>query len=358
MQKSSLWLAATILILLITACGVDQTAAQEPTPDPSVLTIYTIEAAEVHERYLPAFQREHPDIKLNVVSALTGDLTEKLLLEKNDPQADVVYVLAATSLLRAAAEGILEPYAPAGLDRVNPRMRDRNDPPLFVGIDVFMSAFCVNTVELEKRGLPMPTSWQDLTSPIYRDQIVMPDPGTSAIGYIAVSAFLQLFGPERGWAYMDRLHQNIALYTRAGSAPCTLAAEARVPIGISFGAEATRRKAEGFPIEPVFPVEGSGWEVEANALVRKPVIKPEAKIFLDWAISDSAMREYAQGFPVTSVPVDLPLPDGYTTEPFDQLIANSFPWATANRDRITEEWINRYGQKSEARGTEIPDAFQ
>ncbi len=329
-----------------------------PTPRPAELTIYTVLASEVHEVYLPAFQGAYPQIKLNIVADLTGNITERLIAEKENPQADVVYIVSATSLLRAGAEGILEPYAPRGLERVNPRMRDSNDPPLLVGTNVFMSAFCVNTELLAAKGLPMPTSWHDLTNPIYQDQIIMPDPSISAIGFIAVSAFLQQFGEEAGWAYMDALHQNINLYTKSGSGPCRLAAEGKIPIGISFGAEATTQIEKGYPVVAVFPAEGSGWEVEASALVRKNVIKPEAKLFLDWAISDQAMELYAQFFPVTSVPTKIPPPPGYTPDPLKQLIPNRFFWATANRDRITAEWVERYGEKSEAYGADVPAAFR
>ena len=372
-----------ITVMLVVACGVAQSASPEATPvtgrwekmrtafplnyvfplptptlEPTVLTVYTVKAPEVHNVYLPAFQGAHPEIRLNIVADLTGNITERLIAEKENPQADVVYIMSGTSLLRAAAEGILEPYSPKGLERVNPRMRDANDPPLLVGTDVFMSAFCVNTEELAAKGLPIPTSWQNLTDPVYKDQIIMPDPSISAIGYIAVSAFLQLFGEEPGWAYMDALHQNIKLYTKSGLGPCRLAAEGKIPIGISYGAEATTEIAAGYPVVAVFPAEGSGWEVEASALVRKNVIKPEAKIFLDWAISDQAMELYAQFFPVTSVPTNISPPEGYALDPLKQLIPNRFFWVTANYDRITAEWVDRYCEKSEACGADIPDAFQ
>ncbi|MGO0807238.1 hypothetical protein ACTPEF_25395, partial [Clostridioides difficile] len=42
------------------------------------------------------------------------------------------------------------------------------------------------------------------------------------------------------------------------------------------------------------------WDLEANALVKKDNIKKEAKLFLDWAISDSAMDRYAHEVAVTS----------------------------------------------------------
>jgi len=97
----------------------------------------------------------------------------------------------------------------------------------------------------------------------------------------------------------------------------------------------------------VFPKEGSGWDLEANALVKKPAVKAGAKTFLDWAISDGAMKEYAKSFALVTVPTDQPVPEGYPKDPRKQLIKNDFNWAAKNRDRILDEWNRRYGAKSE-----------
>ena len=66
------------------------------------LTVYTAIEAEDLKKYADAFNADHPDIKINWVRDSTGVVTAKLLAEKNNPQADVVWGLAATSA--AAAE--------------------------------------------------------------------------------------------------------------------------------------------------------------------------------------------------------------------------------------------------------------
>ncbi len=66
--------------------------------------------------------------------------------------------------------GLLEPYAPKGLERVQPLFRDKANPPAWVGIDIYMSAFCFNTEVAKKHNLPAPTSWADLTKPVYKGQ--------------------------------------------------------------------------------------------------------------------------------------------------------------------------------------------
>jgi iron(III) transport system substrate-binding protein len=357
-------LIVLIFSLLLTACQILGFGKNvSPTPETKIITVYTGGSEQWAQPFVNAFNKEHPDIQINMEYVYAGEMAERLSLTKNNPEADVIWVMPATNLLKAASKGLLQPYAPAGLDRIDPRMRDYNDPPILVGTDVFMNAFCVNREVLEQLGLPKPTSWKDLTNPVYEDQIVMPDPSLSSTGYMTLAAFMQpaLFGSEEeGWAYMAELDKNVAWYTKGGYAPCTLAADGKVAIGVSFDAAATDMRAQGLPIDPVFPAEGSGWEVEANALVKKPEIKPEALTFLDWAISDNTIRLYAQGgTPVTSVRLeDITLPDGYVAEPQKHLIPLSFLWTTANRERIVDRWVELYGQKSEGYGAAIPEAFQ
>src|SRR5690606_2578647 len=132
-------------------------------------------------------------IKINWVRDSTGIVTAKLLAEKNNPQADVVWGLAATSLLLLKAEGMLEPYAPQGVEELDAKFVDRSDPPQWVGMDAWVGAICVNTIETEKLGLPMPASWKDLTDPAYKGHVVMPNPNSSGTGFLDVSSWLQMY---------------------------------------------------------------------------------------------------------------------------------------------------------------------
>lgn len=370
LKKINLLIVILAIVLpVITACQGSAAATQPPAAeketaaqdsaapveekeesaaaDSGEITIYTALEDDQIEGYLKVFNEAYPNIKVNTVRDSTGVITARFLAEKDNPQADVVWGLAATSLLVADQEGMLEPYAPAGLDRIDAKFRDPNNPPHWVGNDVWMSAFCVNTVEMEKLKLTMPTTWEDLLKPEYKGHIVMPNPNSSGTGFLSVSAILQMMGEEKGWAYLDKLHENMGQYTHSGSKPCKMAGAGEYAIGISFDYRALTQKADGEPIEAVFPKEGSGWDMEANALVKKATINPAAKTFLDWAISDSAMKEYAQSFSITGAKTDVPVPAGFPGDPQAQLIKNDFVWAAANRDAILAEWLKRYDAKSE-----------
>jgi iron(III) transport system substrate-binding protein len=313
------------------------------------LIVYTALEDDEYPGYLELFKKEHPDIAVKIVRDSTGIVTAKLLAEKSNPQADVVWGLAATSLLVCDQAGMLEPNAPKDLGKVNAMLRDPADPPRWVGIKAWETGFCVNTVEAKAQNLPIPTSFADLVKPEYKGKIVMPNPASSGTGFLTVSAILQTMGAKKGWDFLDQLHENIAQYTHSGSKPCKMAGAGEFPIGISFGYRGIIQKKKGEPVETVFPKEGCGWDVEGNALIKKPAIKESARVFLDWALGSEVMKAYAKVYPVTAYPTGEAVPDGYPADPFKQLTKNDLNWAAKNRDAILAEWSKRYDGKSEAR---------
>ena len=331
------------LVALMTLLGFSSVYAGD-------LLVYTALEDDELAVYIPAFKKAHPDINLNIVRDSTGIVTAKLLAEKDNIQADVVWGTAATSLLICNELGMLVGYNPKGVEKVRKGMKDGNDDPVrWVGIKAYVTGIVGNTIEMKAKGLVMPQSYADLLNPMYKGQLVMPNPASSGTGFLTVSAILQLMGEEKGWAYLDQLHENIAQYTHSGSKPAKMAGKGEFPIGLSFAYRGFKQRAGGEPVEIAFPKEGSGYEVEANALMKKPRIKKEAKIFLDWAISDEAMAMYAKVYPIVATDIKVDAPDGWPSDPMSVLIDNDLQWAAKNRKRILAEWIKRYDSKSEAK---------
>jgi iron(III) transport system substrate-binding protein len=306
------------------------------------ITVYTALENEQIKPLLAMFAQAHPEIEVNLVRDSTGVITARFLAEASNPRADVIWQLAATSLLIAEERNLLEPHAPAELDLIDPRFRDSANPPVWVGGNAWLTAFAVNKLELQSQGLAIPRSFDDLTKPEYRGMIVMSNPASSGTGFLTVSAILQLFGEEKGWEYLQRLHRNIASYEHSGSKPAKMAASGEAVIGVSFCYASLQQLRRGAPVEVVFPTEGSGWELEATALVRKPRIKPEARTFIDWATGREAITQYGQAYGVVARP-DVKADDtGYPADVASRMISNDLRWAASNRDRILAEWNRRF----------------
>ena len=317
------------------------------------LLVYTALETDQLKAYQEGFNKVEPNIDLKWVRDSTGVITAKLLAEKANPQADVVMGVAASSLALLDRNGMLEPYAPLNLDAIMSVYRDKKPVPAWFGMDVWGTTICFNTVEAQKKGIPKPETWKDLLKPVYKGQIVMPNPASSGTGFFDVTAWLALFGDDKGkgggWKYMDGLHDNIAQYTHSGSKPCNMAAAGEFVVGISFEYRANANKAKGAPIDLVFPKEGLGWDLEAFAIHKGTKKLDAAKKLADWASSKDAMLLYGKNFAITAQPgVAAPLanvPKDYEA----RLVKMDFAWAAENRERILAEWTTRYNAKSEKR---------
>ena len=202
----------TLSIFSFTACSDDSgsgSGAVEKAEEGEI-TVYTALEDEQVSEYLEAFNKEYPDITVNVVRESTGIITARLLAEKDNPQADVVWGTAASSMMVLDDQGGLKGYAPEGVDRILPEFKSDKEEPTWVGIDAWETAFTVNTEEAEKLGLPEITSYEDLLDPAFKGHIVMSNPNSSGTGFLTVSAILQLMGEEEGWDYLDKLDENIS----------------------------------------------------------------------------------------------------------------------------------------------------
>ena len=351
-------LAAIIGVGSLTGCvtktdgteAAGTTAATTADADENVLNIYTALEDDQVADYLTEFKEQNPDVTINVTRESTGVITSRLLAEKDNPVADVVWGLSATSLLVLKQNGMLEPYAPEGVDRILPQFKDDAEVPSWVGIDAWETAWIVNKEVLKSKGIDtIPESYQDLLDPKYKGLIAMSNPASSGTGLLTVNGILALYGEDEGWKYLDELDKNVAVYMHSGSQPAKETAAGEYGIGVSFGYRCLTLEEEvGSDIcQVVFPKEGSGWDLEANALMKKDHEKDIAKKFLDWAISDNIMTKYAQNYPIVATGVGDELPAGYSFDPVQQLIPNiDFAKAAENREAVLDKWTERYDAKS------------
>ncbi|HEX5079909.1 MAG TPA: ABC transporter substrate-binding protein [Geminicoccaceae bacterium] len=304
------------------------------------ITVYTSYEEDELAAFLGAMKEDIPDLQVNVLRLSTGDLAARMLAESANPQHDVIWGWAVTYMVDPRILDMLEPYQPAGIDKVPARFRDPDGR--WFAVTGYMAAFCVNNEVLERKNLPMPTSWQDLLNPAYKGEVVMPDPASSGTGYLQIASLLQMKGEEAGWQFLKDLDGNIAQYIKSGSRPCNSASQGEYAVGASFALRAIKNIIEGYPITMVIPAEGAGHELEAHGLMKTSKNKEAAKRFLDWTLSDRAVQEYydwkeivtIQGgaMPETFKEAGMPADVGSVMYDMD------YAWSANNRDRVLERW--------------------
>lgn len=337
---------AVVLIFLILTAGVVSAGGQKATGAGEVVLYTALEEDETAD-YLELAEREMPNLNIKWVRYSTGEVMAKLIAEQDNPQADLIYGTAVTELARVT--NLFVPYKAEGWDQIGAEFKDTKG--YWTAIDMYVAAFCANKNRLAEKGLAKPLSWADLTKPEYKGEVIMPNPGSSGTGYLQVTSLLLMNGikdgKEDGWEFLKELHKNIVEYTNSGSAPAKLASTGEIAIGVSFGYRVAKQIADGFPVEMVFPAEGSGYELEANALVKGAKNPENAKRFLDWAISENAMRAYSkykimvtrQGIS-SEATIPLPRPEEVKLAEMD------FAWSAQNKTALVEKWTSLFQDKT------------
>jgi len=249
------------------------------------VTVYTSLETDELVKYLEAARKDLPDLDIDIIRLSTGELGARMLAEKDNPQADCIWGWAVTNMEQFIPLGMLEPYKPKGVEKLEKRFVHPKN--LYVGIDMYIAAFCVNTKVMKEKDLPMPKGWNDLLNPKFKGLIAMPNPVASGTGFLQVASLLQMYGvkegKEDGWEFLKKLDINMGQYIKSGSRPAKMTAAGEFAVGCSFDFVVAEQKKQGFPVEFVFPVEGAGYEVEANALLKGAKNPKAAKKFLDWA---------------------------------------------------------------------------
>ena len=310
------------------------------------ITVYTALENDQLGPYKQAFETANPDVELAWVRDSTGVITARILAEKDNPRADVIWGLGASSIALFDSMDLLQPYAPKGVDQIKPVFRSTKNPPAWTGMDAWLAVMCFNTVEGGKKNLPKPAAWADLTNPVYKDMIVMPNPASSGTGYQAVYAWIQIMGEKAAWEFMDKLHQNIAVYTHSGSAPCVQAAKGERVIGIGFDMRGAKEKTGGAPIDIILAKEGAPWDMEATAIMKGTKNLAAAQKLADFAVSKGAYELYGKYYAIVGYPGMNPAPPNYPPSADAAMVNIDLSKMGAERAKILAEWTKRYDGKS------------
>lgn len=331
------WWAAIVCVLAASAA-----MAQDRTR----LEVYSTLEIEKLNDFKKTFEAENPDLEILWNRDSTGVITAKILAEQGQQRVDAIWGLAVTSMLLLDKRGVLEPYAPKNLAAIKPAFRDPANPPAWVGMEAWVAAVCFNTIEAQKLSLPKPQSWFDLLDPRFKGKLTMPHPASSGTGYFHVSAWIQMFGEAKAWEFMDKLHDNIAVYEHSGTRPCRHAASGEFPLGISYELAAASARQKGAPIEGLMMKEGGGWDMDAAAILRGTKKPDAARRLMDFASSRRANELYASFVSQVAMEgVTGNIPD-YPAGVAASMIKNDFAWASENRARILAEWTKRYEGKA------------
>ena len=338
------------LSLLAATCGMAfSLLATEAAAQKTRLTVYTALENEQLAPFKQAAEAALKDVEIAWVRDSTGVITARLMAEKSNPRADAIWGLSVYSLLMMDGQDMLHGYTPKDAAALKPAFRSAKSPMTWTGMDAFVSAVCFNTVVAQQKGLPKPTTWADLLNPAYKGQIAMPNPNSSGTGFLTVAGWIASKGEAPAFEFMSKLHDNVAVYTHSGSAPCNNAARGEYAVGISLDMRSVTLKNQGAPIDIIVPTDGVGYDLEGTAVVKGTKNQAAAERLADYAVSAPAMALYGKYYAVLALPGVTSEVKGYPADFEARMIAADVTKIAADRDRILKEWGSRFDAKSAPR---------
>ena len=326
------WVAGVLILLL-----AGSAAGQE-----KVLNLYGSPDRDWVAAVAARFEKE-TGVKVNWIRASSNEMYARIEAEKANPKGDVWFGGTGDPHFDAAEKGLTEPYCSPRMPELRDFMRDPIGGCRVLGLYAGPLGWAVNEELLKKQGKPIPRTWEDLAKPEYKGLVAVANPNTSGTAYTMLVTILQIFGEEKGWNYLARLHKNVAQYTKSGSAPGQLAGRGEVAIAIVFLHDAVLFAEEGFPVKPTSPADGTGYEVGGLSLIKGAPHPEIAKRFIDWALSPD-VQVIGRQFRSFQLPSNskAPLPEQITKHGVSfenvKVINYDFKWAGQHRNRVLKRW--------------------
>jgi thiamine transport system substrate-binding protein len=334
---------ACALGLAAAGCGGGETAA------PTEIVLVTHESFVIPKQVKAAFERQS-GLKLRILQGGdAGEVVNRALLTKGNPQGDVLFGIDNNLLSRALDEDLFEPYEAAGLDRVDSRYV--LDPAHRV-TPIDHGEVCLNVDKkwFASHGIAPPRTLADLTEPRYRKLLVVENPATSTPGLAFLLATVARFG-ENGWqGYWRRLRANDALvvdgWEEAYTARFSGAAGSKGtrPIVVSY---ATSPAAEViFASKPpvtaptAVVVDSCFRQIELAGVLAGAKNVEGAHALIDFMLSERFQAAVPDSMFVLPVRNGTPLPDAFRRYAVSPPRPLELPAATIglNRDRWIDEW--------------------
>ncbi len=355
MKKLLAMLLAALMLLgccaLAEAPDADLVAAAQEEGE---LVVY----GSCEEEYLAAACQHFEElygIKTQFQRLSTGEVPTKIEEEHGNPSADVWFGGTNNPYDDAAAKGLLDnEYVPVNAAHLSKDIY-KNPDGYWYGIYTGILGFMVNKDELDRLGLAVPETWDDLLKPEYKGLIWLSNYNTAGTAKLVVNTLLQMKGHDEGIQYLVELDKNIQVYTKSGSGPSKNVGTGECVIGIGFLHDGiTQIVDNGYEnIQLVIPKDGTSCEIGPVAVFKGAKHPNAARLFVEYALTPECV-ELAAGtgsyqFLVLDnatqpqVAIDFGLDPSLVWDGYD------FADAAANTSKYVEEVMNALGAAADDR---------
>ena len=249
------------------------------------ITLYTSQPEEDAQKLIDGFNKECPDVTVDVFRSGTEEVVSKVLAEQTAGavQADVLLVADSVTFETLKEQDMLLPYESPELKGIPEEYIDKDH--MYTGTKVITTGIAYNT-DLVK----------DAPSPLYS--------GAAAYNLGVLSRNETL-----GWDFFQGLKDNGITVDKGNGAIQKAVVAGEKSCGILVDYMAKRSKNDGAPVEFVYPEEGSPAITEPIGVLKDSRNQDAAEAFVDFVLSDEG-QELAASIGYTPVKEGVAAPEG------------------------------------------------
>ncbi|NLO84910.1 MAG: ABC transporter substrate-binding protein [Clostridiales bacterium] len=294
-------------------------------------------------------------IKVNRQRLSTGEVAAKIEEENGNPSADVWFGGTTDPYNESIAKGLLQAYEAKNASHLMGDMY-RDAEGYWYGIYKGILGFMVNTEELERMGLEIPQSWDDLLKPEYEGLVWLSNPNTAGTAKLVINTMIQMKGHDEAMEYFVALDKNVAQYTKSGSGPSKKVGLGECVIGVGFLHDGITQILDGYDnIALVIPSDGTSFEIGATAIFNGAKNPNAAKLWIEYALSPECVNIAKDNESFQFLVIDNGEQPKEATEfglDPNNVIDYDFEDAKANTSKYVEDYFNALGEADDRFKTE------
>ena len=315
MKKLVAILLAGLMTLAMAACGGSPAPSAAGSGSPSAsgeapvgggeLVIYTpITDAEI-ERVVYSFEEQY-GVTVKIISGSVGECMARVQAEIDNPQGDVVYGGLTYSSL-SAYPGCFEEYVSVNDSKLPESFQNTNG--YITGFTTQLEVLVTNNDLLQKLGVEV-KGFDDLLQPQLKGKIIYADPTSSSNAWNLLLAMLIAHGgyeSDEAWEFVAKLIDQLeGTISSSSSAVFRTVNDGEYAVGLTYEEVVADLLNDGSTtVTMVYPQEGTLAVPFYSAVIKNAKNMDNAKLFIDWIISDEMQAGAAHG---TARPANLSIP--------------------------------------------------
>ena len=298
------------------------------------LVVYSPNSDGLLNATIPAFEAKY-GVKVEVISAGTGELFKRLEGEANNPYADVVFGGAYATYMNS--EALFQDYTSVNNDKLIDIYRNKTGfitPYVLDGSLILVNKSLIGDIEVK--------GYKDLLNPALKGKIVSANPSASSSAYAHLTNMLNAIGngdyqDAAAWDFVEKLFANTVVIGSSSSVWKGVR-DGEYTIGLSYEDPSVKLIKDGADVEVVYMEEGVVYLPAGSGIVKGAANIVNARLFIDFITSPEIQNVYGTAITNRPVMAGVDTPDYMVNISDINIIEEDMEYVTDNKDALREQF--------------------